>query len=121
MEMTFEQRQDYNRLTNSQREVFDFNERIHPNWTFTQVMAKVVFEVKTDETIDKGGNNVDPKDPQIWLIILEGVKMTLSKFKSIGWSIFMAIDSAITTIKGLIFAGVRKVGDVIDKLFDKLF
>lgn len=121
MEMTYEQRQDYNKLTNSQKEDFDYNERKHPNWTFNQLMAKVAFEEKVDDTVGKGGNNVDSKDPQIWLIILEGVKVTLSKFKSIGCSIFMAIDGAITSIKGMIVSGVRRVGDVIDRLFDKLF
>lgn len=121
MEMTYEQRQDYNKLTSSQKEDFKYNERKHPNWTFTQIMAKLALDEKGGEFIDRGGNNVNPTEPDTWLIILEGVKATLSKFQSIGRSIFMAIDSAIVSIRGLIVAGIKRVGDVIDNLFDKLF
>ena len=121
MEMTYEQRQDYNKLTKSQKEDFDYNERKHPNWTFTQLMAKVAFEEKVDDTIGDGGKNVDSKDPIVWITILEGVKTTLKKFRSIANSIFTAIDGTIASIKGMIAVGMRKVGDVIERLFDSLF
>ena len=121
MEMTQEQRQDYNKLTKSQKEDFDYAKRKHPDWSFTQLMAKVAFEEQTVETIEKGGKNVDPQDPDTWLLILEGVKKTLSRFQSIGQFIFAAIDGAIQTIKGLIWAGVKKVGSIIDNLLDSIF
>lgn len=119
--MTNEERQDYNKLTSKQKESFDLYSRMHPNWCFKQVMAKVALEEQGDIVIENGGIDVDPKDPSIWLTILEGVKTTLSKFKSIGRSIFIAIDSAITSLKGLIRAGIQRIGDVIDNLLDKIF
>ena len=121
MQMTAEERQDYNKLTKEQKEEFDFQSRKHSNWSFKQVIAKVAFEEKVDTTINNGGVNVNPKDPTIWLTILEGVRTTLTKFKSIGRSIFIAIDSAITSLKGLIRAGIQRIGDVIDNLLDKIF
>ena len=121
MQMTTEERQDYNKLTKEQKEEFDYQSRKHPDWSFEQVIKKLAFEEKTDETIGKGGKNVNPKDPTIWLNILEGVRTTLTKFKSIGKSTFIAIDSAITSLKGLIKAGVQRIGDVIDNLKDRIF
>lgn len=120
MEMTYEQRQDYNKLTASEKRDFSYQESKHPNWSFQQIMAKIAFEVQVDDTIGMGGNNVDPADPILWLTILEGVKTTLSKFKSIGQSIFIAINSAIVSLKGLVIAGAKKVGNVIENLLDKI-
>lgn len=121
MQMTNEECQDYNKLTKEQKEEFDYQSRKHPDWSFKQVIAKVAFEEKVDTTINNGGANVNSKDPTIWLTILEGVRTTLTKFKSIGRSIFIAIDSAITSLKGLIRAGIQRIGDVIDNLLDKIF
>lgn len=121
MQMTNEECQDYNKLTKEQKEDFEYHSRKHPDWNFKQVMAKMVFDGIVDETIGKGGEDPNPKDPTIWLTILEGVRTTLTKFKSIGRSIFIAIDSAITSLKGLIRAGIQRIGDVIDNLLDKIF
>lgn len=121
MQMTTEERQDYYKLTKEQKEEFEYQSRKHPDWSFKQVIAKVAFEEKVDTTINGGGANVNSKDPTIWLSILEGVRVTLTKFKSIGRSIFIAIDSAIVSLKGLIKAGVQRIGDVIDNLLDRIF
>ena len=121
MQMTTEERQDYNKLTKEEMEEFDYQSRKHPDWSFNQVMAKVAFEKKVNTTIEQGGGDPNLKDPTIWLTILEGVRTTLTKFKSIGRSIFIAIDSAITSLKGLIRAGIQRIGDVIDNLFDSIF
>lgn len=80
-----------------------------------------MFDEKVDTTLNNGGANVNPEDSTIWLTILEGVRTTLTKFKSIGRSIFIVIDSAITSLKGLIRAGVQRIGAVIDNLLDKIF
>ena len=121
MQMTNEQRQDYEKLTPEKKKDFEYQSRKHPDWSFSQIMAKLEFDDMTTTTIEEGGNNVNPKDPTIWLTILEGVRTALTKFKSIGRSIFIAIDSAITTLKGMIRAGIQRIGDVIDNLLDKIF
>ena len=121
MQMTTEERQDYDKLTEQQKEEFDYQCRKHPEWSFKQVMAKLAFEEKVDETVGNGGEDVDVNDPVTWVAILEGVKITLSKFVSIGRAIFVTIDSAITSLKGLILAGIRRIGTVIDDLLDRIF
>ncbi len=121
MQMTNEERQDYNKLTKAEKEEFDSQSRKHPEWSFTQIMTKLEFEKMGNEVITEGGNNVNPKDPAIWQTILEGVRTALTKFKSIGRSVFIAIDSAITTLKGLVMAGVKRIGNVIDNLLNKIF
>lgn len=121
MEMTIEQRRDYDKLTKEQKEDFAYFERKHPNWSFSQVMTKVQFEIKIDTTIGKGGENVKPQDPEIWLTILGGVKVALSKFKSISDSITNAINGAISSLKKMISLGIRKVGNAIEKILDSIF
>lgn len=41
MEMTIEQRRDYDKLTKEQKEDFAYFERKHPNWDFSQVLCAV--------------------------------------------------------------------------------
>lgn len=121
MEMTIEQRRDYDKLTKEQKEDFAYIERKHPNWSFGQVIAKLEFDIKTTETVDGGGENVKPQDPEIWLTILGGVKVALSKFKSISDSITNAINGAISSLKQMISLGIRKVGNAIEKILDSIF
>jgi len=121
MEMTKEERQDYNKLTKEQKDDFEYHSRKHPDWNFGQVMIKLEFEKKGDDFIGKGGNDVDAEDPDTWITILEGAKQALKKFKSIGNAIFVAIDTAIISLKALIKQGVRRIGDIIKNLKNKLF
>lgn len=121
MEMTYEQSQDYNKLTIGQKEDFEYSVRKHPNWTFAQHFTKVVFEKQVDDTVEKGGSDVDREDPVMWLTILEGVKATLKKFKSVVNTIFNVLDGVISSIKGMIAVGVKKIGDIIDRFFDNIF
>lgn len=121
MQMTTEDRQDYNKLTKEQKEEFDYQSRKNPDWSFQQIMIKLAFDEKVKDVIDKGGSDANLQDPSIWEIILEGVKTTLSRFNSIGVSVFNAIDETIANLKGLIKAGVNKIGDAINKLWGKIF
>lgn len=120
MQMTTEERQDFEKLTPKEKECFDFYSRINPNWSFKQIMVKLAFDEKTKVIIDKGGSDANLQDPKTWEIILEGVKKTLLKFNSVGSSVFNAIDDAIAELKGLIKAGVNKIGDAINKLWGKI-
>ena len=121
MEMTKEECQDYNKLTPEEKQEFEYQSKKHPDWTFKQVMAKIVFDRKVDGTIGRGGNDVDAEDPDTWIIILKGARQALKKFKSIGNAIFVAIDTAIISLKTLIKQGVRRIGDIINNLKNKLF
>lgn len=123
MEMTIEQRRDYDKLKKEHKEDFAYFERKHPDWTWSQVMTKVQLNIIIDDP--KGplgdGGDVDPHDPDIWLTILEGVKVALSKFKGISDSITNAINGAISSLKQMISLGIRKVGNAIEKILDSIF
>ena len=125
MEMTIEQRRDYDKLTKEQKEDFAYLERKNPNWSFDQVMTKVQFIIILDDPkgpLGTGGpKEPDPKDPAIWLTILGGVKVALSKYKSISDSITNAINGAISSLKQMISLGIRKVGNAIEKILDSIF
>ena len=107
MQMTTEERQDFEKLTPEKKECFDFYSRLYPNWSFNQIMVKLAFDEKTNDFIGKGGSDANLQDPKTWEIILEGVKKTLLKFNSVGSSVFNAIDDAIANLKGLIKAGIN--------------
>ena len=84
-------------------------------------MAKLAFDTQTEEFIEKGGNDVDPNDGEVWVEVLKGVKRTLAKMKSIGQSIFKAIDGAIATLSAAINSGIKRIGGIIRKLQESLF
>ena len=123
--MTIEQRRDYDKLTKEQKEDFAYLERKNPNWDFSQVMTKVQFIIILDDPkgpLGKvGPKDPDPQDPDIWLTILGGVKVALSKYKSISDSITNAINGAISSLKQIISLGIRKVGNAIEKILDSIF
>ena len=119
--MTDKEREDYEKLSRSEKEDFEYYATKHPDWSFEQLIKQIIIFRNIQGTIRDGGTNVNPDDTTTWKIILERVKTTLTKFKSIGKSVFIAIDSAITTLKGMIKAGIQRIGDVIDNLFDKIF
>lgn len=122
MQMTNEERQDYNKLTKEQKEDFEYQARKHPDWEFQTVMIKLAFEEKTDETINNGGKDADPNDINIWMAILNGVRTVLSKFKSIGKQIFNILDNEITFIQEQIKSGIRKINDAIARhFFDEVY
>lgn len=121
MEMTPQQRQDFNSLSAAKKKKFLETSSEHPGWTFQQVMAKLAFDTQTEEFIEKGGNDVDPNDGEVWVEVLKGVKRTLAKMKSIGQSIFNAIDGAIATLSAAINSGIKRIGGIIRKLQESLF
>lgn len=125
MKMTIEQRREYDKLTKEQKEDFAYIERKHPDWDWSRVMARVQINIKIDGPNGLFGNggpkDPDPQDPDIWLTILEGVKVALSKIKGISDSITNAINGAISSLKQMISLGIRKVGNAIKKILDSIF
>lgn len=118
--MTIEQRRNYDKLTKKQKKDFAYLEREHPNWCFDQVIAKLEFDKMVVITINNIGD-VDPQNPEIWLTILGGVKVALSKIKGISDSITNAINGAISSLKQMISRGIRKVENAIKKILDSIF
>ncbi len=122
MQMTPQERQDYEKLTEEQKEEFDYQSRKHPEWGFQEVMVKLAFEAEADKTINDGGEDVDPNDVNIWMAILKGVKTILSTFKSIGKQIFDVIDEEITFIQEQINSGIREINSAVTHhCFDEVY
>ena len=44
MQMTDKEQQEYDKLSQSEKEYFDCQSRKHPKWSFMQVMVKVKFD-----------------------------------------------------------------------------
>ena len=121
MEMTDKELEDYGKLSRSEKEDFDYYATKHPDWSFEQLLKQIIIIRNISGTMRDGGKDVNPNDPSTWKTILEGVKTTLSKFKSIGSSVFNAIDEAIVKLKGFITAGIQRIGNVIDNLWNEIF
>lgn len=120
MEMTYEQRQDYNKLTEYQKEVFDFTAKMNPDFTFEQLIKKVIIDDNMNKTLRDGGKNVDPQDPTIIELILIGAKEALKRFSTIGRGVFIAIDNAIRSIKEKIDSGMQTIGDLFAKIIGNI-
>lgn len=113
MQMSIEEQKVYNQLSKEQKEDFRYAEKRHPNWSFTQVMAKVGFEGKISDVITDRKGDVDPNDKSLWQTILEGVSDFLDDFP-----ILKEAAKAIRNAIGKIF---EFVGDMIDDFFDWIF
>ena len=119
MELTYEQQQDYNNLTEKEKRIFKFHSEMHPNWTFDRVIVQLQCDIKMEEMLDNtGGRNVNQEDPIFWKEIFYGLRELLSnKFKSISQKVYDTIDRTITSIKEMIAAGIKNIGNLFDNLF----
>ena len=118
MKMTDLQRQDYNALSREDKKKFDSYSKEHPNWEFEQVLKRLVLSKRLDSAVEQGGADLNPEDPTIWIEIMEGVKVTLSKFKSIGVAVFKTLDKAIGALKDAVSSGMEKIRSVIQNIRD---
>ncbi len=121
MEMTYKESADYNSLSSQNKKKFAQIAEEHPYWSFKQVLTKMSIEDNVDNVVERCGGDVDRNDPKTWVLILEGAKQTLSKFKAIGADVLGVIDGAIKSIKTAISAGIKQIGNLISKLLGNLF
>lgn len=117
--MTYEEQQQYNKLSYSGQKVYDETKVKHPNWSHDQIMAKVSIDHTIDIRIDQG-KDVDPDDPEVFKEILEGAKAFL-----IGMGIFIAavfeiIDDTLEALGDLIYRGITYIGDKLSDFWDWL-
>lgn len=120
-----EQRQGFASLSAKQKRKFEDIEEDHPNWSYSQIMAKIAIDSQGDKWLESmdGGQVNGPEDlsPDVWEAILVGAKTVLQNVKGIGYKIIVAFDAAISTIKTWIIAGLSRVGNRIGKLLGGLF
>ncbi|MCR4812804.1 MAG: hypothetical protein K5867_09475 [Bacteroidales bacterium] len=51
----------------------------HPDWSDEKIWMAVSLDMETDETIERGGKNIDANDPHIWETIISRAKEWLSE------------------------------------------
>ena len=121
--MTAEEREEYNRLPKADQEEYDHLSRKHPNWSHTQIMAKVAFNHKTDDMIEKkkGGKDPDPDDPSVLAEILKGAKEFLIGVGIFIADVFEVIDDALTALGDLIADGISYIGNKLKDFWDWLW
>jgi len=119
--MTTEEREKYNRLPKADQEEYDHLLRKHPNWDHKQIMAKVAFNRKADDMIEKkGGEDINPDDPSVLEEILKGAKEFLIGVGIFIEDVFEVIDDALTALGDLIADGVSYIGNKLKDFWDWL-
>lgn len=122
--MTETERQQYNNLTSSQREDYDYQRKKHPNWSHNQLITKVMLEESIGGIVDKGNGTLDPEtlkdDPQFLKQVLEGAKTALYAAGIFISEVFEVIDNAITSLGDLIMEGFRYIGNKLSDFWDWL-
>ena len=119
--MTYEERQEYERLPYSDQTEYDHIKNKHPNWSHQQIMGKVAFSHKIDDITENGDRNINPNDPNILIEILEGAKEFLKGVGIFIEAVFDMIDDALTTLGGWISDGLEYVGNKLEEFWDWLW
>lgn len=111
--MTTEERQEYNKLPKNARDNYDYIKRNYPNWSHSQIMTKLAFDGEVGKIIGKGGSDINPKDPSILKMILEGAKEILKKWKILNFKIKEIIDDTISYLSDQIKKGITYLSDIL--------
>lgn len=122
--MTDTEREQYNKLSQREKEEYEYQKKKRPNWSHNQIYLKVIMDRQTEVVIDQKGGTVDPKtlvqDPVFLKQVLEGTKRTLIQLGVFIGEVFEAIDNALTNLGYLIMSGVRYIGDKLKDFWDWL-
>lgn len=116
--MTYEERQDYDKLSASGKKAYDRDVEDHPNRSHSQHLAKAKLSDVIDVNIDKG-KNVD--ETSVLKDILTEAKEWLVEIGGISLSVLSALDDAISELGRAIGNGIRWIGNKLGDLFDWIF
>ncbi|MBD5365028.1 MAG: hypothetical protein HDR79_08810 [Bacteroides sp.] len=120
--MTAEEQQEYNRLPDKAKKVYNFTKEMHPSWCHKQIIAKVGFDAQIGTIVGKsGGSDINPKDPSTLLNILEGGKRFLQRYGINIGKIMDAINTAISGLRRAISAGLDFIGKSIAQTLSWIF
>jgi len=108
--MTTEEREQYNKLSELDREEYDLIKKKHPNWSHSQIITKLGVSVEIGKRLEKG-EDVNPDDPTVIEEILKGAKKFLKRCGIIIKEVFEAIDEVLTDVG-------NKLKDFWDWLWD---
>lgn len=118
--MTYEELQEYNKLSPEMKEDYNYYRSSKPNMTHKQILAKVAFDEKFRNMVEKGPKDPDPEDPEIMKMLLEGSKSLLLGLGIFIGGVFAAIDKAIGILDNLIDAGIEYIGNKLQQFWDWL-
>lgn len=117
--MTYEEQQQYAKLSSDQKDDYNHFRSKHPGWSHNQIMQKLAIETKIIDILNDGGD-VNPDDPEIMTEILKGAKEVLLNLGIIIDSFFEAIDAALNVLGNIIEAGINYIGDKLKAFWDWL-
>lgn len=126
--MTYEEQQQYNKLTDKQKAVYNFTKSQNPHWSHKQIMAKVGVDENLGKAIQDGkidvtrtGQNGETIiDPSVFAEILRGSKKFLEGLGIVIESLFAAIDEALNALDDLIDAGIEYIGNKLQQFWNWL-
>lgn len=76
--MTYQEQEEFNKLTELQKEDYLYQQKRHPNWDHEKLMQRVGFSTKVDDVLESK-EDVDLNDKDIMQEIVEGVGAWLER------------------------------------------
>lgn len=115
--MTETEKAQYNQLSPEGKEEYNRSVVKHPEWSHNQHMAKASIMDQAEKTVGGGDSNVDPQDPKLWETILSKAGTFLEKIGALTQAIKQKFDIALAAISELIKRGIKKIGNLVGKVF----
>lgn len=113
--MTYEEQQQYNKLSYRGKQIYDRIKRENPNYNHKAIYLKTVLEVKIEDGLNDGGTDINPTD--FWEEVLKGARRFLESVGNIARDVFDTIDRALSKVAEWIGRGFEVVIDFLDELF----
>lgn len=126
--MTYEEQQQYNKLSSVLKEEYNHVKRKHPEWPHEKILGNAQMNIQLEDVVDNGGIDVTKIGsdgtivipPEIMKEILKGTKIVLTNLGIVLYSFFEAIDAAIDVLDNIIEAGINYIGDKLKEFWDWL-
>ena len=108
------EKQDYDKLSPSQRKRYDYEKKVDPSLTHQQLITLVSANDVIRNTLKNGGQNINPNDSQFIQGVLKGISQWLGRnFPRIYMSIRDKLESTLEYIGSMIRDGIEYIKDNI--------
>lgn len=99
---------------------FDEYKAKYPEWSDEQIWAAISLNMEADNVIEKGGQDVNPNDPDIIIKVIKGAKKWIEAvLPDLFVRVAHAFDKAINTLGVWVRKGLTYAVDLIAKLLGK--
>lgn len=124
--MTYEEQQQYDKLSADLKEDYNYLKKKHPNWSHEQIMGKLSIDKKLEVWMNTGDLDVTKKGPdgeievppEIMKEILDGAKSVLTGLGIIIVGFFEAVDKALCVLDSIITSGVKYIGNKLKEFWN---